>query len=216
MPRTTFNSLKEKDYLVALLAMIVMVVASNILVQYPIQLPGLDHVLTWGAFSYPLVFVVSDLSNRRFGPSRTRRIAYVGFAVAVAISIILATPRIALASGCAFLFSQLIDIFVFSRMNQKIWWLPPFISSFVASAVDTLIFFSLAFYCGSLPLLGIGISDLFGFLGISDTCQILPWTTLALGDFVVKVLLSVAALGPYGYLLSKMIPDVLSPSFRKS
>ena len=195
--------------------MIIMVVASNILVQYPIQIPGIEHVLTWGAISYPFIFLVTDLSSRRFGPSRTRRVAYTGFVVAVLISVILASPRIALASGCAFLCSQLVDIFVFSRMNQTIWWLPPFIASFIAAAVDTFIFFFLAFYCGPLPLLEIDISTLFSLLGVADTCRPLPWTSLAMGDFVVKVLMNILALGPYGYLLSKIIPGALSPTFRK-
>ena len=211
----TASRFRWKDYSIALCAMIIMVVASNILVQYPIQIPGIEHVLTWGAISYPFIFLVTDLSSRRFGPSRTRRIAYTGFIVAVLISILLASPRIALASGCAFLCSQLVDIFIFSRMNQRIWWLPPFIASFIAAAVDTFIFFFLAFYCGPLPLFGTDISALFNWFGITDTCLSLPWASLAMGDFVVKVLMNILALGPYGYLLSKLIPGALSPAFRK-
>lgn len=208
-------AVEKKDFVIAVLVMIVMVVSSNILVQYPVEFGGLDQVLTWGAFTYPFVFLVSDLSNRRFGPAYTRRVAYVGFIAGVLISVYLSTPRIALASGMAFLCSQLTDITIFARMNQKVWWMPPFVSSFIASAIDTVVFFFLAFYCGALPFVGIDISGIFASFGVADTCESLPWATLALGDYSVKVAMALLALGPYGYLLSKIIPTALSPAFRR-
>lgn len=198
-----------RDFFIAIAAMIVVVVASNILVQYPVAVPGLDHILTWGAFPYPFAFIVSDLTTRRFGAFYARRVAYIGFVVAVFISIIVASPRIAFASGLAFLSSQLLDIYVFSHMRQKVWWLPPFTSSLLAAALDTFIFFSIAFYCGSLPLLSIGISGLLALVGIQDTCPSLPWQTLALGDYAVKIMMGLFALGPYRILLEVFVPDAV-------
>jgi len=140
-------------------AMAVVVVASNILVGYPI-----NAWLTWGAVSYPLAFLVTDVTNRRLGPGSARRVVYVGFALAVVLSIALASPRIALASGSAFLLAQTLDIQVFDRLRRRAWWLPPLVSSFLGSALDTTLFFSLAFA-------GTG----------------LPWITWGIGDFAVKV-----------------------------
>lgn len=200
-------SIPLQEFSIAVAAMIVVVVASNILVQFPVPLPGVDQVLTWGAFPYPFAFLVSDLSNRRFGSKGARRVAYIGFVVAVLLSVYLATPRIAIASGIAFLSSQLLDIFVFSRMNQRVWWFPPFLSSLLASALDTLLFFSIAFYCGSLPFMAASISDLLIVFGISDSCQSFPWVTLALGDYTVKVIMGLLALGPYRFLLARIVPN---------
>ena len=172
--------------------MTVIVVASNILVQYPV-----NDWLTWGAFTYPVAFLVTDLVNRRFGPSAARRVVYVGFALAVALSIALATPRIAIASGTAFLLAQLLDVRVFDRLRAGAWWRAPLVSSTLGSAFDTAVFFTLAFSAtaGGLgptedwaiapaPLLGVGPSAPF-------------WVSLAVGDFGVKMLIALAALGPY-------------------
>ena len=134
---------------IALAAMTLVVLASNILVQYPFQHLGLGDYLTWGAFSYPFSFLVTDLSNRRFGPQGARRVVYAGFVLAVALSVILATPRIAIASGAAFLVAQLLDISIFARLRDRAWWMPPFVSSVISSGLDTAIFFSFAFYCGA-------------------------------------------------------------------
>ena len=125
---TTAQTLDRRDFLIAIVAMGAVVLASNILVQHPVAFGGLQNYLTWGAFSYPFAFLVTDLSNRRFGPARARRVVYAGFVVAVALSAWLATPRIAIASGTAFLAAQLLDIAIFSRLRDRAWWLPPFAS----------------------------------------------------------------------------------------
>ncbi len=154
-------------------AMIVVVVASNLLVQYPI-----NDWLTWGALTYPISFLVTDLTNRRFGPARTRRVVYVGFALAVVLSVVVAGPRIAAASGGAFLCAQLLDVAVFDRLRRMVWWRAPLVSSFLASAVDTALFFSLAFA-------GTG----------------LPWVTWGVGDFGVKVAMALGMLIPFRALM---------------
>jgi uncharacterized PurR-regulated membrane protein YhhQ (DUF165 family) len=153
-------------------AMAVVVVASNILVGYP-----LNDWLTWGALSYPVAFLVTDLTNRRFGPERARRVVYVGFALAVVLSIVLATPRIALASGTAFLLAQTLDVQVFDRLRNRVWWLPPLVSSTLGSALDTVLFFTLAFA-------GTG----------------LPWIGWAVGDFGVKIAVALALLPAFRLL----------------
>lgn len=154
-------------------AMIVVVVASNLLVQYPI-----NDWLTWGALSYPVSFLVTDLTNRRFGPADTRRVVYVGFALAVVLSAAVAGPRIAAASGGAFLCAQLLDVAVFDRLRRLAWWRAPLASSSLASAVDTVLFFSLAFA-------GTG----------------LPWVTWGLGDFAVKLGMALGMLIPFRALM---------------
>lgn len=154
-------------------AMAVVVVASNILVGYPI-----NDWLTWGALSYPLAFLVTDVTNRRYGPARARRVVVVGFALAVVLSIVLASPRIALASGTAFLFAQALDVHVFDRLRDRVWWLPPLVSSLLGSALDTVLFFSLAFA-------GTG----------------LPWAGWAIGDFGVKVAVALAMLPAFRLLV---------------
>ena len=154
-------------------AMVVVVAGSNVAVQYPI-----NDWLTWGAFTYPVAFLVTDLTNRRFGPERARRVAYVGFALAVVLSIVLAGPRIALASGCAFLTAQLLDITVFDRLRRLPWWQAPLWSSGLASVWDTALFFSLAFA-------GTG----------------LPWTTWAIGDLGAKAAMALLLLLPFRALM---------------
>lgn len=147
------------------------VAASNYLVQFPI-----NSWLTYGALTYPASFLITELTNRSFGPSIARRVVYAGFVVAVVISVVLSTPKIACASGSAFLIAQLLDISVFNRLRQSTWWKAPLIASACASAVDTAIFFSLAFWGEPLPVL-----------------------TLALGDFGVKLLLDVLMLSPFRF-----------------
>jgi queuosine precursor transporter len=191
----------RRDFLIALTAMTLVVLSSNILVQYPFQHLGLGDYLTWGAFSYPFSFLVTDLSNRRFGTQGARRVVYVGFVLAVALSIVLATPRIAIASGAAFLVAQLLDISIFARLRGHAWWMPPFISSVISSGLDTAIFFSFAFYCGVVPGLGLTISDALGQVGIADQCIALPWTNLAVADYLVKLALAAIAIAPYGAVL---------------
>jgi len=195
-----------RDFLIALAAMTLVVLASNILVQHPFTHLGLADYLTWGAFTYPFSFLVTDLANRRFGTAGARRIVYAGFVLAVVLSVALATPRIAIASGAAFLVAQLLDIRIFARLRDRAWWLPPFVSSVISSALDTAIFFSVAFYCGVLPGTGSTISGLLGSVGIADECVVLPWTSLAMADYGVKLALAALAIAPYGAVLRLMRP----------
>src|SRR6185369_12601017 len=133
----------------AVAAMVVVVTASNILVQFPVQADfGPTHLadlLTWGAFTYPFAFLVSDLTNRFDGAARARIVVVIGFAVALCLSALLATPRIAIASATAFLVGQLLDIAVFSRRRNRFWLVPPLSASLLGSRIDTAIFFSIAF-----------------------------------------------------------------------
>lgn len=168
MPRVPFNLPWP-----AVIAMTLVVTASNYLVQFPI-----NDWLTYGALTYPIAFLVADLTNRRFGPARARRVALWGFALAVLLSFWVATPRIALASGTAFLAAQLLDIRVFDHLRRQHWWKAPLISSVAASTLDTALFFSLAFA-------GTG----------------LPWTTWALGDLACKLLMALLLLVPFRLLL---------------
>jgi queuosine precursor transporter len=156
-----------------ILAMAAVIVLSNVLVQFPI-----NEWLTWGAFTYPVVFLVCDLTNRALGPQAARRVAWVGFALAVAVSLGLAPWRIALASGCAFILSQVLDIAVFNRWRSQNWWKAPLIGSLVASAVDTAVFFFVAFAGSDMN-----------------------WLTLAAGDLAVKALMAALLLAPYRALL---------------
>jgi len=202
----TMTARDRRDFSIALVAITLVVLASNILVQYPFTVAGLGDYLTWGAFTYPFSFLVTDLANRRFGTAGARRIVYVGFVLAVALSILLATPRIAIASGAAFLMAQLLDIRIFSSLRNRAWWLPPFVSSVISSALDTVIFFSIAFYCGAIPGLQATVSEILGAAGIADVCVVLPWTNLAAADYMVKLLLAALALAPYGALLRVIRP----------
>ena len=195
------TKLDRRDFLIALTAMTLVVLSSNILVQYPFHHLGLGDYLTWGAFSYPFSFLVTDLSNRRFGPKGARRVVYAGFALAVVLSVIFASPRIAIASGAAFLVAQLLDIQIFFRLRGHAWWMPPFVSSVISSGLDTAIFFSFAFYCGAVPGLGLTISEALGQFGIADQCIVLPWTNLAMADYLVKLALAAIAIAPYGAVL---------------
>jgi uncharacterized PurR-regulated membrane protein YhhQ (DUF165 family) len=168
----TAGAASWSDLVPAIAAMAVVVVASNILVGYPI-----NDWLTWGALTYPVAFLVTDLTNRRFGPARARRVVYVGFALAVGLSILLASPRIALASGTAFLVAQTLDVQVFDRLRDKVWWLPPLVSTVLGSIVDTALFFTLAF-----------------------AGEPLPWIGWALGDFAVKIAVALALLPAFRLL----------------
>jgi queuosine precursor transporter len=190
-------------------AMAVIVAVSNVLVQYPFEHFGLGEILTWGAFTYPVAFLVNDLTNRRFGAGAARRVVLAGFVIAVALSVWLATPRIAIASGSAFLAAQLLDTVVFDRLRGQAWWQAPFLSTLIGSALDTVLFFGLAF-SGTFA----GIDAFFGmedgslafavpFLGGEAPL----WVSLAIGDFGVKILIGIAMLAPYGALLSALKPE---------
>ena len=196
----------SRAFLPFALAMGAVVALSNLLVQYPVgaTLGGLDlsEILTWGAFTYPAAFFVTDLANRRLGPAAARRVVLVGFALAVLLSIWLATPRIAIASGTAFLAAQMLDVAVFDRLRRGAWWRAPLASSAIGSVLDTLLFFALAF-APAFAMLDLGGED--GSLGfhvplLSVGPDVPLWVSLALGDLIVKGLVALALLGPYGAL----------------
>ncbi|WP_173933345.1 VUT family protein [Chelativorans sp. Marseille-P2723] len=202
--------LRAGNVLPFMAAMAAIVVASNFLVQFPFQHFGLGEILTWGAFTYPVAFLVNDLTNRRFGPAAARRVVMVGFALAVVLSVWLAGPRIALASGTAFLSAQLLDVAIFNRLRNSAWWRAPLISSLAGSVLDTVIFFSLAF-AAAFAFLDTGFGQPDTSLGLAVPLlgfgmNVPLWVSLALGDFGVKLLISLAMLAPYGALLSFLRP----------
>lgn len=161
------------QFALAVLAMGVVVVGSNILVQVP-----LNDWLTWGGLSYPVAFLVTDLLNRRFGPRAARRVAWCGFTLALAVSFWVASPRIALASGLAYLCAQLIDIRVFDRLREQRWWRAPLLAGTAGALCDTVIFFGLAF---------------------AGTGQ--PWLTWLLGDLAIKLAVNLGMLAPFRALM---------------
>jgi uncharacterized PurR-regulated membrane protein YhhQ (DUF165 family) len=189
-------------------AMIAVVAASNFLVQFPFEHFGLGEILTWGAFTYPVAFLINDLTNRRFGKPAARKVVLAGFAIAVVISVWLATPRIAIASGSAFLFGQLLDITVFGRLRRQTWWRAPLAAAMAGSLLDTAIFFSLAFATPfSFLDTGFGLAD--GSLAFPSPLlggQAPLWVTLALGDLSVKIVMGLLMLAPYGALLNVLKP----------
>jgi hypothetical protein len=176
--------------------MSVVVVASNIGVRHPLHVFGLQDHLTWGAVIYPVSFLITDLTNRRYGVDVARRLVAAGFVIAVALSIWLASPRIALASGAAFLAGQLLDVTVFNRLRRLAWWRAPLMASLVGSAIDTALFFSLAF-AGDAQMSTL-VPTLFGPAPL--------WVNLAIWDGVVKVVVALLALAPYGALLGVVRP----------
>ena len=195
-------------------AMAAVVAASNFLVQYPFAHFGLGEILTWGAFPYPVAFLVNDLTNRRFGPRAARKVVLAGFVIAVVLSVWLATPRIAFASGTAFLAAQLLDASIFDRLRGNAWWQAPFISTLIGSVLDTVLFFGLAFsaaFSGIDAVFGMEDGSLafpVAFLG----GEVPLWVSLAIGDFCVKILIGLAMLVPYGALLSVLRPEPYAAS----
>jgi queuosine precursor transporter len=207
-------------------AMAAIVLASNVLVQFPLagSLGGvaLGDILTWGAFTYPAAFLVTDLANRALGPAIARRIVYAGFACAVAASILVPPllfkagligfeteaarlARIAMASGAAFLAGQLLDITLFNRLRRASWWKAPVIGSVAGSGVDTALFFSLAF---AGTFLALGPSDEFAsaaapFLGFM-AFETPRWVSWAAGDLAVKLLIAILAVIPYRLLMDRL------------
>lgn len=172
------------QFAVAVFCMGLIVVGSNVLVQYP-----LNDWLTWGGISYPVAFLVTDLLNRRFGPAAARRVAWVGFALALAVSIYLASPRIAMASGVAFICAQLADIQVFDRLRDQRWWVAPLLSGTVGALLDTVVFFSIAF-------------------AGTET----PWVTWLLGDLAIKLAVNLTMLVPFRALMWNLAkPAPLEP-----
>ena len=176
------KKIKEfKAFLVLSFFMGLVVTLSNYLVQFPFNLFGLQEILTYGAFSYPIAFLITDSANRIFGKKVARNIVYFGFFVGVLISfffslkqIDLISIRIAIGSGVAFLAAQLLDIKIFDILRKQIWYIPPLISSIISSTIDTLLFFSIAFYATEMN-----------------------WVTLAFGDLCVKILVAISMLLPF-------------------
>ncbi|MEM9603710.1 MAG: queuosine precursor transporter [Pseudomonadota bacterium] len=194
----------NRTILFAVAAMAAVVVVSNILVQHL-----LGDWLTWGAFTYPFAFLVTDLSNRRFGATIARRVVFAGFLVGVACSLVgsqihgefgpLVTLRIALASGLAFLTAQLVDVGVFNRLRDGSWWRAPLASTLVGSSLDTALFFSIAF-ASAFSFLEPGndvswANEMLPVLGVGPVAPL--WVSLAVADFGVKLGLALIALGPY-------------------
>ncbi|GGB38452.1 membrane protein [Roseibium aquae] len=217
---TVSRKFSVADLAIAITAMAIVVVASNFLVQFPVQasLGGLNlaDLLTWGAFTYPAAFLVTDLTNRRFGPKAARNVVLVGFALAVGLSVWLATPRIAIASGTAFLVAQLLDVTIFVRLRRASWWKAPFVSSMIGSVIDTMLFFSIAFaaqFAFIDSLFGLEDSSLaFPVPFLSVGAQVPLWVSLAAGDFVVKVLVAIAMLAPYRMILGLFRPAPGEPA----
>ena len=166
------------------------VLASNYLVQFPIKYYGLEEILTYGAFSYPIAFLITDLANRSFGKIVARKIVYIGFAIGISFTLLFSTNftdlisiRIAIGSGTAFLVAQLLDVQIFDKLRKKEWFVAPLTSSLIGSTIDTFIFFSISFY-------GTGS----------------PWITLSLGDLSVKIFVALMMLIPFRLLLKTLKP----------
>ena len=203
---------QAKSVLIYSLLMAGAVLASNILVQYPVQgmLYGisLSDLLTWGAFTYPLAFLINDLTNRQFGPSAARKVVIAGFVVGVAFSFYASVPRIAIASGTAFLVGQFLDITVFNRLRRQSWWKAPLVGSLFGSIIDTMLFFSISFaaifaFAGPNDEFALGIAPLFGVFSFLELPR---WISWALGDLSVKLLFSLIMLLPYGALMTWLKP----------
>ena len=203
--------LTQRYTLVYVALMTAVVVASNFLVQFPVQgmlgAINLGDLLTWGAFTYPFAFLVTDLTNRQYGPRVARLVVAAGFVVGVALSWYLSLPRIAIASGLAFLLGQMLDISVFNRLRRQSWWHAPLAGSMLGSILDTVLFFSFAFapafsVFGPNDDFAIGLAPVLGVL----TAEAPRWISWALGDLSVKVLFALVLLMPYGALMSVVKP----------
>ena len=180
----------NKLFLLLSLIMGVVVLASNYLVQFPIKYYGLDEILTYGAFSYPIAFLITDLANRSYGKVIARQIVYIGFVIGISFTFLFSTNfgdlisvRIAIGSGTAFLVAQLIDVQIFDKLRRKKWFIAPLTSSFIGSVVDTFLFFSISFYATGVP-----------------------WVTLSLGDLAVKIFVALIMLIPFRMLLGTLKP----------
>ena len=168
----------------------VVVLSSNYLVQFPVKYYGLSEILTYGAFSYPIAFLITDLANRSFGKNVARKIVYFGFFLGIGFTTLFSTDfadyisiRIAIGSGFAFLFAQLLDVQIFDKLRKKEWFIAPLTSSIIGSTVDTFLFFSIAFYATGVP-----------------------WFTLSLGDLAVKLSVAIVMLIPFRLLLKTFKP----------
>ena len=178
----------NKVFLTLSFLMGLVVLASNYLVQFPLEYYGLEEILTYGAFSYPIAFLITDLANRSFGKSVARKIVYIGFTIGILFTLIFSTNfadlisiRIAIGSGTAFIIAQLLDVQIFDQLRQKKWFIAPLTSSLIGSTVDTFLFFSISFYATGVP-----------------------WVTLSLGDLAVKIFIALVMLIPFRLLLGTL------------
>ena len=168
----------------------VVVLSSNYLVQFPINYYSLDKILTYGAFSYPIAFLITDLANRSFGKTFAKMIVYLGFLLGIGFTVLFSTDfadyisiRIAIGSGIAFLVAQLLDVQIFDKLRKKEWFIAPLTSSIIGSTVDTFLFFSISFYATGVP-----------------------WVTLSFGDLTVKIFVALLMLVPFRLLLKTFKP----------
>ena len=180
----------NKLFLILSLIMGVVVLASNYLVQFPVKYYGLEEILTYGAFSYPIAFLITDLANRSYGKLIAKQVVYIGFIIGISFTLFFSTNfadlisvRIAIGSGTAFLVAQLIDVQIFDKLRKKNWFIAPLTSSIIGSTVDTFLFFSISFYATGVP-----------------------WVTLLLGDLAVKILVALLMLIPFRILLKTLKP----------
>ncbi len=164
----------------------VVILFSNYLVQFPINYYGLNNILTYGAFSYPIAFLITDLANRSYGKLAARKIVYLGFAIGIVFTVFFSTNfsdlisiRIAIGSGTAFIIAQLLDVQIFDKLRRKKWFIAPLASSLVGSTVDTFLFFLISFYGTNIP-----------------------WVTLSIGDLAVKFFVAILMLLPFRLLLN--------------
>ena len=180
----------SKWFLLLSFLMGVVVLSSNYLVQFPVNYYGLNEILTYGAFSYPIAFLITDLANRSYGKIVARKIVYFGFVLGIGFTVLFSTDfadlisiRIAIGSGVAFLTAQLLDVQIFDRLRKKEWFVAPLTSSMIGSTIDTFLFFSISFY-------GTGV----------------PWVTLSIGDLIVKIIVALIMLIPFRLLLKTFKP----------
>ena len=180
--------IENRFFLILAFLMALVIVLSNYLVQFPVNYVGLQDIFTYGAFSYPIAFLITDLANRRYGKIVARKIVYIGFILGVTLTLYFSTDfsnliskRIAIGSGTAFLIAQLLDIQVFDRLRKKVWFVAPLASSLIGSCIDTFLFFSIAFY-------GTEVN----------------WITLSIGDLFVKIFVALVMLIPFRILLSRV------------
>ena len=175
----------NKYFLVLSILMGLVVLASNYLVQFPVNYYGLQDILTYGAFSYPVAFLITDLANRSYGKLIAKKIVYIGFIIGILFTLFFSTNfsdlisiRIAIGSGIAFIVAQLMDVQIFDNLRKRKWFIAPLTSSLVGSTIDTFLFFSISFYATGVP-----------------------WFTLALGDLTVKILVALVMLIPFRLLI---------------
>jgi len=178
--------IENRFFFILALLMALIVTLSNYLVQFPVNYFGLKNILTYGAFSYPVAFLITDLANRKYGKNSAKKIVYLGFLLGVFLTLYLSTNysnlisiRIAFGSGAAFLFAQLVDVHIFDKLRKKIWFVAPLSSSLLGSTIDTFLFFSISFY-------GTGIN----------------WITLSFGDLCVKIFVALIMLIPFRISIS--------------